>query len=165
MCSAFPKRSQAVGKAKLELLSLCTRSGFLRAEKQKHEGSKGCSPADYNEFQVETRSWTIREEVVDFLNSGSSRTHFRWRLILLSVSERKCCLMLSLVTADWITPKLFGHLNYQKEQIRILPFFSLSHTPKICAKCPLVFTSLWKLKWHIRQKTNADTERLRWIRR
>lgn len=96
----FPSVSQAVGKAKLELLSLCTRSGFLRAEKQKHEGRKGCSPADYNEFQVETRSWTIREEVVDFLNSGSSRTHFRWRLILLSMSERKCCLMLPLGTAD-----------------------------------------------------------------
>lgn len=58
-------------------------------------------------FQVETRSWSIRWKTAALVNSGPPRTHVRWRLIPLSASERKCCLLLSLAAAVWIVPNSF----------------------------------------------------------
>lgn len=92
------------------ITSLFTEWGRICGGKEKDGerwGKRSSETPDCNAFQVETRSWTIRLEMAALVNSGPPRTHLRWRLIPLSASERKCCLLLSLAAAVWIFPNSF----------------------------------------------------------
>lgn len=98
---------------------------------ERDEESKGGSPQrllTVMHFRLKPDQ-IIRGEMADLVNSGSQWTHLRWRLILLSVSERKSFLLLLLALAVWISPNRYSTVIKQDKLDAFflkLPFYQSS---------------------------------------
>ena len=140
--------SRGVRKAELEL--------FPRSQGAKTRGGKerdgwrgrrewSSEAQDCNAFQVETRSWTIRGEMADLVNSGPPRTHLRWRLIPLPTSERKCLSLAVISRGSLDFPKFLldrlthtKRTNYIPLPVCLAPFRPLLPSlPHFCVQHPL----------------------------